>query len=39
MEQRIKSFDWDRVFEISAYVIGIGAIVFTVIMILILVLK
>jgi hypothetical protein len=35
----LKNFNWDRTFEIRAYVIGIGAIIFTVIMILILVLK
>ncbi len=39
MEAKLKSFDWNRVFEIIAYVVGIGAIIFTVIMILLLVLK
>ena len=39
MENKTKQFNGDRIFEIIAYIVGIGAIIFTVIMILLLVLK
>jgi len=39
LKMEIKNSNWDRMFEIIAYVVGIGAILFTVAMILILVLK
>ena len=34
MEQKVKDFNWDRIFGIAAYIIGIAAIIFTVIMII-----
>lgn len=33
MENKTKQFNWDRAFGAIAYIIGIGAIIFTVIMI------